>query len=80
MQDTRISETKQAISTLVLKEPGVCAVGTGTDGQGRATVIIHVDPSIPNTRERVAKLIEPFADQVPIQYVESGPYRKFPAT
>lgn len=80
MEKTNLSEAKQAISKLVIHERGINAVGTGTDQQGRDAIVIHIDPAIPDTRERIAKLIEPIAGEVPVQFIESGPYRKFPAT
>lgn len=80
MHEANISEAKRTISSLILQEPGVCAVGTGIDEQGRAVVVIHLDPNMADARARVAKLVEPYAAQVPIQYIESGPYRKLPAT
>jgi hypothetical protein len=74
-----LSEAKKTISTLVIKEPGVSAVGTGRDEFGRDAVVIDMDPAFPDTRERVSKLIENVAADVRVVYSQGGPYRKFPA-
>ena len=71
----KISQAKNAISALIIRERGVNAVEPTRDA-----VVIHIDPDMPDTRERIQKIIGPIAVDVPVVYLESGPYRKFPAT
>lgn len=76
----KITEAKNAISDLILKHRGVCAVGTGKDELGRDAIVIHIDPRVLDSREHVVKLIGDAAGGVPVVFLESGPYRKLPAS
>ncbi len=81
MVDTpNLKEAKEAISAMVLKEPGVSAVGTGKDKFGLEAVLIDFDPAFPDTPERVVKLIENVAADVRFECRPRGPFRKFQAT
>ena len=61
------------IEHCLLARPGVSGVGVETDGQGRPSLVVHLDSDRPDVRDGLPDQLEGY----PVRYLVTGPFKAY---
>ena len=62
---------KRRHSSALLQKPGVCGVDIQTNSAGEATIHVHLDPQVADSKE-----IPDDLDGIPVKCEFTGPFKK----
>jgi hypothetical protein len=74
--EEELREVKRRHAPQLLKQPGVCGVGVEKDDSGDYVLAIHLDTDDPEVLKELPDHVEGHR----VRYVQSGPFRKLPAS